>query len=186
MAKHTSPSEKLALAVLVVLLGASAYLLFRDKSSVLPGILPEQGEGTACTADAKICPDGSAVGRIPPSCEFAACPSQTPGGDTTKRAVIEGTVLLGPTCPVERYPADPSCAPRPYSTSVEVRRTSDGALIAGVTTDAEGRFSTAVPPGVYLLQALGGTPYPSCSEETVTVSAGMTHSISLTCDTGIR
>lgn len=31
-------------------------------------------EGTACTLDAMICPDGSAVGRIPPLCEFAACP----------------------------------------------------------------------------------------------------------------
>lgn len=28
----------------------------------------------ACTMDAKICPDGSAVGRVPPSCQFAACP----------------------------------------------------------------------------------------------------------------
>lgn len=30
-----------------------------------------------CTADAKICPDGSAVGRIGPRCEFAACPGAT-------------------------------------------------------------------------------------------------------------
>ncbi len=29
----------------------------------------------ACTEDAKICPDGSAVGRVPPDCEFAPCPS---------------------------------------------------------------------------------------------------------------
>lgn len=31
-------------------------------------------EGVACTMDAKVCPDGSAVGRIPPDCEFAPCP----------------------------------------------------------------------------------------------------------------
>lgn len=36
------------------------------------------GEGIACTMEAKLCPDGSAVGRKGPSCEFAACPS----GDT--------------------------------------------------------------------------------------------------------
>jgi len=30
-----------------------------------------------CTQDAKICPDGSAVGRIPPRCDFAACPVST-------------------------------------------------------------------------------------------------------------
>jgi len=28
----------------------------------------------ACTAEAKICPDGSAVGRVGPNCEFAPCP----------------------------------------------------------------------------------------------------------------
>lgn len=31
-------------------------------------------DGVACTLDAKICPDGTAVGRVPPSCEFAPCP----------------------------------------------------------------------------------------------------------------
>ena len=41
------------------------------------------GEVIFCTEDAKVCPDGSAVGRIPPDCEFAPCssnafmPSQT-------------------------------------------------------------------------------------------------------------
>jgi hypothetical protein len=32
----------------------------------------------ACTLEAKICPDGSAVGRSGPKCEFAACPSPKP------------------------------------------------------------------------------------------------------------
>ncbi len=27
----------------------------------------------ACTLDAKVCPDGSSVGRTPPACEFQAC-----------------------------------------------------------------------------------------------------------------
>lgn len=34
-------------------------------------------EPTACTMDAKICPDGSSVGRVAPSCEFEACPGET-------------------------------------------------------------------------------------------------------------
>ena len=29
----------------------------------------------ACSQDAKLCPDGSAVGRVGPNCEFAACPT---------------------------------------------------------------------------------------------------------------
>lgn len=31
-------------------------------------------ESVACTMDAKLCPDGSYVSRIPPKCEFAPCP----------------------------------------------------------------------------------------------------------------
>lgn len=34
-------------------------------------------DNTACTADAKICPDGSSVGRTGVDCEFAECPVAT-------------------------------------------------------------------------------------------------------------
>jgi len=33
---------------------------------------------TACSKDLKMCPDGSGVGRVPPSCEFATCPATVP------------------------------------------------------------------------------------------------------------
>lgn len=33
----------------------------------------------ACTMDARICPDGTAVGRVGPSCEFAPCPNEGSG-----------------------------------------------------------------------------------------------------------
>jgi len=42
---------------------------------------PPVNNTTACTEEAKICPDGSAVGRIGPNCEFAPCP-QIVGNDT--------------------------------------------------------------------------------------------------------
>lgn len=35
----------------------------------------ENNEEVACTMEAKLCPDGSYVGRTGPECEFAACPS---------------------------------------------------------------------------------------------------------------
>lgn len=34
------------------------------------------GEAVACTEEAKVCPDGSSVGREGPNCEFAACPGE--------------------------------------------------------------------------------------------------------------
>ncbi len=42
-------------------------------------IEPEaSSEPVACTEEAKICPDGSSVGRIGPKCEFAPCPITSP------------------------------------------------------------------------------------------------------------
>jgi hypothetical protein len=58
-----SKSVFLALGIL------SMMLLF---SSAACNIKP-----IACTQEAKICPDGSAVGRVGPSCEFAPCPGNT-------------------------------------------------------------------------------------------------------------
>ena len=44
---------------------------------VLSGWEPsEDEEPVACTMDAKICSDGSYVGRVSPGCEFAACPKE--------------------------------------------------------------------------------------------------------------
>jgi len=51
--------------VLVVAGMAGAYFVFLPKIDTGP---------IACTADAKICPDGSDVGRTGPNCEFAECP----------------------------------------------------------------------------------------------------------------
>jgi len=30
----------------------------------------------ACTMEARLCPDGTAVGRVPPNCDFAPCPGE--------------------------------------------------------------------------------------------------------------
>ena len=36
--------------------------------------MPPTCEAVACTMEAKLCPDGTAVGRVGPNCEFAPCP----------------------------------------------------------------------------------------------------------------
>jgi len=42
---------------------------------------PGAGPGPkACTQEAKVCPDGSAVSRTGPNCEFSPCPGE--GGPT--------------------------------------------------------------------------------------------------------
>ncbi len=41
------------------------------------------GDVVVCTMDAKMCPDGSYVGRVAPACEFAACPSTSGDRDVS-------------------------------------------------------------------------------------------------------
>jgi len=48
----------------------------------------------ACTMDAKLCPDGSYVGRTGPSCEFATCPTTT--NTSEKPDLIVGAVACEP------------------------------------------------------------------------------------------
>lgn len=47
----------------------STFKFIEPKASIEP---------ISCTADAKLCPDGTAVGRIGPKCEFAPCPTTSP------------------------------------------------------------------------------------------------------------
>jgi membrane-bound inhibitor of C-type lysozyme len=58
---------------IAVIVGGLLVLVFLY-TAVIPN-LGKSPETVACTLDAKICPDGSAVGRVAPSCEFAACPT---------------------------------------------------------------------------------------------------------------
>jgi len=48
-------------------------------------IKPKVNNSVLCTADAKICADGSGVGRVPPSCEFAKCPGEINDNDKKGR-----------------------------------------------------------------------------------------------------
>lgn len=53
-----------AIGILVVLLGVLYVIGSSDVREV------------ACTEEAKLCPDGSGVGRTGPNCEFAPCPTE--------------------------------------------------------------------------------------------------------------
>lgn len=55
--------------IVVAAIGIAGYFSYKNYLS---------NKTVACTLEARICPDGSAVGRVGPKCEFAACPSSTP------------------------------------------------------------------------------------------------------------
>jgi hypothetical protein len=170
----------IALLILLVLLGIVVYLVPRSAS---------QG-GVACTMEAKLCPDGSSVGRTGPNCEFAACPpsaTSTPPAILPYNSGIRGIVMMGPTCPVEQNPPQPQCADRPYQTTVTIFRASDTAYAYAVTqSTADGTFVKSLPPGSYVVAAGGGTMLPRCAQTPATVGAGAYAQIAISCDTGIR
>ncbi len=59
---------------IVLLLGIIGGVYFwGTRKNVIVPITPK-----ACTQEAKICPDGSSVGRTGPNCEFSPCPTVKP------------------------------------------------------------------------------------------------------------
>jgi hypothetical protein len=56
--------------VLILVLGVGGFV-YRNAMQIPQQQLPPV---TACTTEARICPDGSSVGRSGPDCSFAACP----------------------------------------------------------------------------------------------------------------
>lgn len=87
---------KLGVALIIfglfIVSAALGYALYGEMQSDAPM--------TACTLEAKVCPDGTVVGREGPYCEFRACPTtsvqshswvldpiEENGGDTSETAV---------------------------------------------------------------------------------------------------
>ncbi len=60
----------------IVIAGIGVAWTLTKKETPPPGV--GTGLPKACTMEAKICPDGSAVGRTGPNCEFAPCPAIKP------------------------------------------------------------------------------------------------------------
>lgn len=75
-------------AVAIISLAIAAWSKKSD------GDMPPKNEPVVCTMDAKICPDGSSVGRIAPNCEFAACP-------TSQNSQVESAPAVTPSIDVE-------------------------------------------------------------------------------------
>jgi len=108
------------------------------------------------------------------------------GGIAPYKSGIRGTVMLGPTCPVERIPPDPACEDRPYQTLIIVFRASDPVhAIAFAKSDAKGMFAVSLPPGEYVVGA-GESNLPQCSQLQTTVEPDAYTDVLVSCDTGIR
>lgn len=107
------------------------------------------------------------------------------GVATSAESGIRGTVTIGPTCPVETDPPQPECAPRPYS-GVFIVTTESGERIKTFRSDADGRFSVALDPGVYVVAMESESGLPFLKPLEFVVFANAYTELDFMADSGIR
>jgi len=107
------------------------------------------------------------------------------------RGWLEGTISIGPLCPVEKIPPDPACQPtaetyKAYPVSIF---SADGIRkIAQLEPLLDGSFTSELAPGKYLVvlesanKYIGGSNLPVV----VTIVSQEKTQISISIDTGIR
>lgn len=186
MNKKSAGIIPLAIAGIIVVASTAAMMLVAD------------GEAeTVCTQEAKLCPDGSSVGRVLANCGFAPCPGEelpaesAPGDSGFEQEVaasgIAGDVALGPRCPVIGPGMEEECADKGYQTTLVVETKDGGQEVARVQSGVDGRFRVTLAPGEYSVAPLhGDRPLPHCAMQFVTVEPGQFAPMTIHCDTGMR
>lgn len=102
-------------------------------------------------------------------------------------ALVSGTAVSGPSCPVVTEPPDPACDDRPVAGAEIVVVDEAGNEVARVRTDDEGRFGVELEAGEYRLipqpvEGLMGTPAEvGIAVDETDVDIGL-----ISYDTGIR
>jgi hypothetical protein len=84
------PPHSFALTPIVIVFMAVVAFLMVLNLAIVPLKTANDSNVVACTDEAKICPDGSAVGRTGPRCEFAECPTTN-----TNRTGSDGCIITG-------------------------------------------------------------------------------------------
>lgn len=121
---------------------------------------PISQEPMECDADAKICPDGSAVGRTGPSCEFAACPDAGAEGATLTTYLGGAPTSLNITVSPQQVLSDSRCAKGVqciWAGTVEVRTVISSQVGHG---EHAMKLGEPQPFGEYTVTLTEVTPYP--------------------------
>lgn len=161
------------LAVIITVAGTAIWWFGADKSSE---------EQIYCTMEAKLCPDGSYVGRTPPDCNFAVCPE-------VKTGVLRGKVTIGPLCPVERMPPDPNCQPTELTYrawQIAVYTLDKKTKLAQIEPDLDGSYQVGLPAGEYLIDFEEDYIFGRSLPTTVIIEKDETKVLNIDIDTGIR
>jgi hypothetical protein len=110
---------------------------------------------------------------------------ETPAGPGNGTVAI--VALAGPICPVEPFPPDPACAPRPVADAQMTVLDPRGVEVQRAMTDAQGRLVLELPAGAYFVEpadvdGLMGTP----QAQAFSIGGGGRVPVRLDYDTGIR
>ena len=105
------------------------------------------------------------------------------GGSSQPHSGARGSVVLGPSCPVEI--AGSPCPDRPWQGKVQAF-TLEGRLAREVNTDERGAFELPLEPGTYNLIPYTLDGPPNAKMQQVTVRSGTFTDVTLQVDTGIR
>ena len=106
----------------IVLVVFAAFWVVGERSGSMGG-------EKACTAEAKICPDGTAVGRTGPNCEFAACPVAPTTTATSTLMIGQSATVNGISLTVQNLVEDSRCA-------VDVKCIQAGTVRVDVSIDS--------------------------------------------------
>ncbi len=96
---------------------------------------------------------------------------------------IDGLVLYGPTCPVQR--PGHTCV-RPFRARITITREPAGTVATRVRSAANGRFTARLVAGRYLLKPQNGKPFPRAASREVTVTRHHFSAVTIRFDSGIR
>lgn len=101
---------------------------------------------------------------------------------------LEGTVTIGPLCPVEPCEPTPQDRSAAYAARSVIVFAADGAtLVAELEIDASGGFSAVLEAGAYVID-IDGVPGDSTGDVPVSIeiAPGETTTVDIDIDTGIR
>ncbi|HEX7493926.1 MAG TPA: hypothetical protein VF346_06890 [Bacteroidales bacterium] len=117
----------------------------------------------------------------------SGCTKQVP----EEYGYLEGVINIGPICPVEKIPPDPSCLPTAETYKaypVDVFTSDMKRKITLLNPSLDGAFSSKLPPGNYLIvletakNKIGGSNLPA----NVSISSQEKTLLNIDIDTGIR
>jgi hypothetical protein len=123
---------------------------------------------------------------VPPGVPGAGSSGSTGGGGILPGGTgVQGRVMAGPTCPVVKV-NDPACADRPLGGVTIVVLTANGNEAGRTTSDQDGFYAFALPPGPYTLEPQSAEGMIRGSPPIDVVVGDGVVSVDIPYDTGIR